>query len=98
MVSAARAGEAASRHELTAAAAAIAKMRFILRARMILSFKFSERHHQPFERGVAVHEIDALPGNLDAIYAADQTMEAGAAEAALRLASIFQQLEFRAHD
>src|SRR5262249_32155002 len=50
----------------------------------------SKRHHQSFERSVAIHEIDPLPGDLNAIGPPHQAMEAGAAEHPLRLPAIFQ--------
>jgi hypothetical protein len=43
---------------------------------------------------IAVHEIDPLPGNLDAVIAPHQAMKAGTAEQSLRLSPVFQQLQF----
>src|SRR5262245_14745924 len=57
----------------------------------------SKRHHQPFVRSVAIHQVDPLPGNCDACIASHKTMQQGAAEDALALAAIFQQLEFGAN-
>src|SRR5262245_20677578 len=55
--------------------------------------KISKRHDQPFEWSIAIHEEDPLPSNLDAIAPTDEVMQARAAEDALRLSAVFQQLE-----
>jgi hypothetical protein len=57
-----------------------------------------ERYNQPFVGGIAVHEVDTLPSNLDAIVASNETMKTRAAENPLGLSSVFQQLPFRADE
>src|SRR5262245_31979393 len=58
--------------------------------------KTSKRYDQPFERSVAIHEVDPLPSNLNAIAPTYEVMQARAAEDALRLSAVFQQLELGA--
>src|SRR5262249_43833792 len=46
---------------------------------------------------IAVDEINALPGNLDAVLHSNEAVQAGASENSLRLTAILQQLKFGAH-
>src|SRR5262247_508367 len=58
--------------------------------------RISKRHDQPFERSVAIHEVDPLPSNLNAIAPPHEAMQARTAEDALHLSAVFQQLELGA--
>ncbi len=57
-------------------------------------FTASERDDQALVRGIAIHEVDAFPGNLDASVAAHETVERATAKEALALPAIFDELEF----
>src|SRR5262249_51043999 len=55
-----------------------------------------ERHQQPLERRIAVHQIDPLPRDANVVARPDEAMEARARIRGLRVAPVLQQLEFRA--